>query len=239
MDLFENHIFDEELGRINFHINVRARKYIFRLRNEGLEMTLPLGSSVKEVIEVINDMRPQLKRMLNKKKEDNILIQPGYSLAKPHFKLVIKTYQGEKKVMVHSAKDDGIVLLCPETTKFNENNIQLFLKKVIAELMVRKAESVFPPIMTELSNVCNLSYNTLGISKAHTRWGSCSVYKHISLSCFLLLLPEHLMRSVMIHELCHTREMNHGPEFWALMNKFTENKALELREEIKNYRCEL
>ena len=239
MDFFEDHIFDEELGYISFHINVRARRYIFRLRNEGLEMTLPLGFSIKEVIAVINDMRPQLKCMLNKKKEDNILIQPGYSLEKPHFKLVVKAYQGEKKVMVHSTKDGKIVLFCPESTKFYEKKIQLFLKKVIVEVMAREAECVFPPIMKELSNECKLSYNTLGVSKAHTRWGSCSAYKHISLSCFLLLLPEHLMRSVMIHELCHTREMNHGHEFWALMNKFTDNKALELRKEIKNYKCEL
>ena len=51
-----------------------------------------------------------------------------------------------------------------------------------------------------------------------------------------MLLPAHLMDYVILHELAHTREMNHGPRFWELLNRMTEGKALALRKELRAYR---
>ncbi len=47
-----------------------------------------------------------------------------------------------------------------------------------------------------------------------TRWGSCSARGNINLHAGLLFLPPPLMRYILLHELCHTRELNHSPRFW-------------------------
>ncbi|WP_373802195.1 M48 metallopeptidase family protein, partial [Bacteroides heparinolyticus] len=61
---------------------------------------------------------------------------------------------------------------------------------------------------------------------------------NINLSYYLVLLPKHLIDYVLLHELAHTREMNHGERFWALLDKLTEGKAEALRMELKQYRTE-
>ena len=84
-----------------------------------------------------------------------------------------------------------------------------------------------------------LPYKAVKINNSEGRWGSCSASKSINLSYYLVLLPKHLMDYVLLHELCHTREMNHGEHFWKLLDELTNNKALALRDELKKHKTGL
>jgi len=68
-----------------------------------------------------------------------------------------------------------------------------------------------------LSQKLGLPYGRAAVRNQRTRWGSCSAKKNINLNINLAYLPEKLMDYAMIHELVHTRVMNHGRTFWALM----------------------
>ena len=61
----------------------------------------------------------------------------------------------------------------------------------------------------------------------------CSARGNINLSYFLVLLPGHLIDYVLLHELAHTREMNHGEHFWKLLDSMTGNKAQDFRNRRK------
>lgn len=89
--------------------------------------------------------------------------------------------------------------------------------------LVRYAKATMPAIFASIAQEIGLSYNKLSIRGQKTRWGSCSVQHDISLNYKLLFLPENLLRHVMIHELCHTREHNHSSRFWRLLAEFDEN----------------
>jgi len=81
----------------------------------------------------------------------------------------------------------------------------------------RRARKSFPELLSEISTLTGLEFNRLSIRSQKTRWGSCSIRGNISLNDQLLFMPEATVRYLMIHELCHTRHLNHSKAFWALV----------------------
>lgn len=103
------------------------------------------------------------------------------------------------------------------------------------EKMRREAKAHLPRRVDELAHMYGFHYAGLTIRDAKTRWGSCSSRNTISLSLYLMQVPEHLQDYVILHELCHTVHHDHSPRFWALMDTVTDGKAHALRTELHNY----
>jgi len=70
---------------------------------------------------------------------------------------------------------------------------------------------------------------------SRTKWGSCSGRNHISLSLFLMTLPEHLRDYVIVHELCHTVHHDHSPRFHALVDRLVGGREKALNRELRAF----
>lgn len=81
----------------------------------------------------------------------------------------------------------------------------------------RKARAVLQHRLDEVVAQTGLAYSRMSIRAQRSRWGSCSVSGGISLNRNLLFLPPRQVDYLLLHELCHTREMNHSPRFWSLV----------------------
>lgn len=85
-------------------------------------------------------------------------------------------------------------------------------------------------LINRLSEQCQLPFAQVRFRDQVTRWGSCSSQKNISLNIKLLFLPRALVEYVVIHELCHTRVLDHSKKFWALVESFVPDYRYRRRE---------
>lgn len=80
-----------------------------------------------------------------------------------------------------------------------------------------RARHALPRLLAVQSRESGLTCSGVSIRAQRSRWGSCSATGHINLNRNLLFLPPELCRIVLLHELCHTRHMNHSTRFWDLL----------------------
>lgn len=78
----------------------------------------------------------------------------------------------------------------------------------------KKAKEYIPSRVKQIALENNFNYNTIKITSAKTRWGSCTSKKNLNFSYRLILVPKKVIDYVIVHELCHLREMNHSKKFW-------------------------
>lgn len=81
-------------------------------------------------------------------------------------------------------------------------------------LLTKRAHEIIPPRVKHYAALVGVDYNRVTIRHQKTKWGSCSGKKNLNFNCLLLLTPTEVMDSVIVHELCHLKHMNHSKEFY-------------------------
>lgn len=99
--------------------------------------------------------------------------------------------------------------------------------------LARKARSHLQDVLDQLAAAHGFDYRRLAIRGQKTRWGSCSTTGTISLNYLLMFLAPAAANSVVLHELCHTRYMSHGPRFYALLERL-EPAYRQLDEQVRD-----
>ena len=108
-------------------------------------------------------------------------------------------------------------------------------EKARIEELRRAAKADLPDRIGRISRITGLKYNKLTIRASRTKWGSCTGTNNISLSLFLMTLPEHLRDFVIVHELCHTVHHDHSPKFHALVDRLVGGNEKALNRELKAF----
>ncbi|MCC9166454.1 M48 family metallopeptidase [Pontibacter harenae] len=119
-----------------------------------------------------------------------------------------------------------------------EADVQKFVRKSIAEAYRKEAKEFLPERVAYFADKFGFEYQNVFIKNAKSRWGSCSHTNNINLNLHLMRLPEALCDYVILHELAHTVEKNHGPRFWALLDSIC-GDARELDKKLKDYRISI
>ena len=157
----------------------------------------------------------------------------------------------QKRVNLIVHQDGSLVVTAPKncSIKFIEKSIykneEWILKQVsgrqknitIDERVIKHIRKIIRPTilfkLEEFNRYYGFSYGRVSIRNQRSRWGSCSSEGNLNFNCKLLCVRDELRDYVVVHELCHLKEMNHSKNFWALVAETIPNYK-ELRKELKN-----
>lgn len=224
------YFFDDDLGEIRIKRNVRAKRSIARRKPGFVELTVPAYYSDAQARRVLEEMKPRLCKLEAK---PELIFSPDIVFDTLSFSVKIENKEVRN---YHTSLQNGVFhIICPDIQDFADSDVQNILRNSIENVMRSEAKRIFPPKLENLARRHRFDYTGLTINKSKTRWGSCSSRRSINLSYFCLQLPEYLLDFIILHELCHTVEMNHGERFWMLLDKVSGGNAKKYTQELKNY----
>lgn len=106
------------------------------------------------------------------------------------------------------------------------------------KLLVTRAKRIIPQRVRYYAEIMGLDYGRITIRMQKSRWGSCSAKGNLNFNCLLMRTPETIIDYVVVHELCHLKEMNHSERFWAEVEKVLPDYK-ERRKWLKDHESEI
>ncbi len=166
----------------------------------------------------------------------------------------LRRRKGHKKITLSVFKDGRVVVTVPKWISFKL--VEIFIKRKKGWILnsvkkipknnligssdrrkeylkyKEKAREFVKKRLKELNKNYEFSYNRISIRKNRSRWGSCSSVGNLNFDYRIIFLESSLQDYLLVHELCHLKEMNHSKEFWNLVEKEVPNYK-ELRKELR------
>jgi predicted metal-dependent hydrolase len=231
----------EDIGEVNLVRSKRAKNIRISIKPlKGVTLTYPYFSSKRNAIRFLEEKKTWIKKNLLKvKKIENqkTIFNSDTIFNTYEHQLTLKKWNKET---YRITRENGVLeIKYPESKPLMLDEVQQRIRKEIEKTWKIEAEKYFPKAFNNLASKNGFNYQSLVIKNVKSKWGSCSHKNDIILSLHLMRLPKHLIKYVMLHELCHTLEKNHQAPFWNLMNKVTNNQARILDKELKNYSAKI
>jgi predicted metal-dependent hydrolase len=193
-------------------VSPRARRLTARVHVGGrVEIVVPVGVSAHTVRDFVQRFTPWIDRKVAAMQSFAVPGEPVPARIEFAFtdeKFDVAWSKGPKRRLEQTA--DRI-----EVDASDEGAA----RKLLQGWLKRAAEERLAPQLLRLANELNYSVGRVSIRSQRTRWGSCSTRGTVTLNCSLLFLSDEVVRYLFVHELAHTKHMNHSASFWRLVER--------------------
>ena len=147
-------------------------------------------------------------------KDGRVIVRAPHFALKSEIEEIVRTHRGwiEKQLLRDAAAKEA------------EETAVKFTERELKEIG-REARKRIPERVSFYAERVGVRYGRISFRFQKTRWGSCSSKGNLSFNCLLVLAPPEVLDSVVVHELCHRKEMNHSARFYAeVLKVFPEYK---------------
>ena len=200
------------------HVRLRVRPFV------GLEIVVPKRFPRAQIGRILQQHRDWISAQLEKHAAS--LVDPALPDAL-ELALTGELYRIEyaDSLRPQIRLDKNRILIETEaTTDMSQGAVRL-----LRQWIRTRAQQVLPARLAELADDLGFDYARVSIRSQKSRWGSCSSNGTISLNDQLLFMPPDTVDYLMIHELCHTRHMNHSAAYWHQVAQYVPNYKVHER----------
>ena len=220
---------DAEFGEIVVRRQAMAKQASLRIAPDGrLRISLPRSAPIFIAKALVSSSRKQIRKLLDEH-QAQFSYDSDRQIGKSHHLRIETGDVTEIKIV-----GTHIIAQISEGEDIHDNKIQQMIRAKILAALRKEAKSYLPRRLEFLAKEHGFSYSKVKLTHASSRWGSCSSSGTISLNIALMNLPFELLDYVLIHELSHTRHMNHSMEFWREVGTI-DKKYKYHRSELKKF----
>lgn len=209
-------IVDEEFGIVPYRRSPQTRFVRIRVTEAGeVRASLPKRAPLYMVHELLDSSRAEIRKLVAAQKARLPRYEDGEQVGHSH-RLHVRyaTNISEPRARVAGQTID---IVLPVSYQNDSEAAQPFLAAQVRKALKREAQAYLPRRLRHLADMYGFSYERERFGNQKGRWASCSSTGTISMNVALMNLPFELIDYVLIHELAHTRQMNHSPAFWSIV----------------------
>ncbi|WP_238883632.1 M48 family metallopeptidase [Clostridium sp. YIM B02551] len=198
--------------------NSRRKKIAIKISEENEIIVLVPKYTTKKYIEEIVNLNKTIieKKLLEAKvsKEKGILEKGYVFLLGEKIPIKLQYIYESNNRLKYTGNEIEVFIFNEEKSK------ETIIKNLLTEWYKKIGKAYLSKMLVEKAETLGFKFNDVRVKDVNTRWGSCSSKGNINLNYRLIMMPEEVINYVMIHELCHLREMNHSKNFWMLVETF-------------------
>ncbi|HLZ23628.1 MAG TPA: SprT family zinc-dependent metalloprotease [Ktedonobacterales bacterium] len=199
-------------------ISARARVLRFIIRpGRGLEVVAPRGTSRERIEQALHEKAAWIATTLDRVERETAAAAPpplvdGLLLPCAGRTLTLRLQTGAPAGRFRARLSDGILTLTLADLA------QDTIRAALTRWYRHEAHVLFAERLAVWNATYRFAYGRVSIKEQKSRWGSCSRQGNLNFNWRLLLAPLPVLDYVVIHELCHLKEMNHSAQFWQLVS---------------------
>ena len=205
--------------------SARRRTLCIQIKRGDVRVLAPSNYPQRQIVHFIHAKAQWINKKLQLQLLRSEQIQPLQDSSQLLCRGQIKTLQVQiAKTFSLTETEQQLCLSIP--CRVSEKNRQAYINRQLGSWYQGQALQHLPQRLAQLSHQTKLQPSDWQIKKYKARWGSCNTQGLISLNYLLMMTPDFVIDYVLIHELCHLKQMNHSAKFWALVHKHCPNYPL-------------